>query len=164
MKYSNKREVINNNIFMLLLIIGSVSILLLGEILSDIFHTKLINIYSNILIVVIISLSILRLIKKNKIIEYDVSGEVLSIKTYQWFRKYSKSKRPTFEMPRKNIKNIEIIRFYLWRYVLITFLNEEEKNIKIRINISSFSEKQAHRMHIELATFLISAKKNEKEL
>ena len=96
------------------------------------------------------------------IIEYEISGEIFSIKSYKWYENYNRHKRPLFEMPKNEIISYKIEKKYLLKFLFINFLNEERKIKKIRINISSLSKKNIHKMHIEFSSFLSSKKNYEK--
>ena len=160
MKYSNKKDVIQCNFFIITLLLILLSIVIIDKLLNIYF----INNYIIILISLCICSLILGLIKKRIIIEYDVSGDVLSIRNYHWYAPYNKSRRPLFEMPKKDLISFEIIQVFLWRDLYIKFINEDGKNRIIKINISSFSQKQAHRMHIELSTFLVTGNYHERRV
>lgn len=78
-------------------------------------------------------------LKNRFIFEYENSGEILSIKSYQWL---SGCKKPRFEMPHRKILNIEIKEGILKKYLVILFSGSSEKVLRMDIDITFCNENQ----------------------
>lgn len=161
MMYTNKKEVIRYNYIMLTLSLGILLIIYLEELLIEIFHIQL-TVYSMVIMGALFMYCTKELITKNKIIEYDFSSDVLSIKSFEWYKNHQKSSKPFFEMPTQNLISYEIEQVYLWRYLVFIFINETGKSRKIRFNISCFSRKEMYRIHEELSTLLTHTRNEER--
>ncbi len=72
-------------------------------------------------------------LKNRFIFEYENSGEILSIKSYQWL---SADKKPRFEMPHRKILNIEIKKGILKKYLVILFSGSSGKVLRMDIDIT----------------------------
>jgi len=80
-------------------------------------------------------------LKNRFIFEYENSGEILSIKSYQWL---SGCKKPRFEMPHRKILNIEIKEGILKKYLVILFSGSSEKVLRMDIDITFCNENQVN--------------------
>ncbi|WPO92841.1 hypothetical protein [Chryseobacterium sp. HR92] len=134
MKINNKKKVMNHMIFLLVVIV-----LLFGTIITlRFFGCHLLS----ILFVFITLLVLLYGKLKNRFIfEYENSGEILSIKSYQWL---SGCKKPRFEMPHRKILNIEIKEGILKKYLVILFLSSSGKVLRMDIDITFCNENQVN--------------------
>ena len=80
-------------------------------------------------------------LKNRFIFEYENSGEILSIKSYQWL---SADKKPRFEMPHRKILNIEIKKGILKKYLVILFSGSSGKVLRMDIDITFCNENQVN--------------------
>lgn len=80
-------------------------------------------------------------LKNRFIFEYENSGEILSIKSYQWL---SAGKKPRFEMPHRKILNIEIKKGILKKYLVILFSSSSDKVLRMNIDITFCNENQVN--------------------
>lgn len=158
MRVSNKKKVIIYNytimymIFVMLLIIG------LKDILAEIFAIQFINVYSSVIMGIATVYCLFILVTKNKIIEYDTSIDKLSIRTYPWYKNINKSLGKTYIIPQKNLIHYNIEQVFLCKFLNIILINEIGKNKKICIDITSLSQNEANKLHVELEIFLLTKK------
>ncbi|CAD0219115.1 hypothetical protein KYG33_05865 [Chryseobacterium sp. D764] len=134
MKINNKKKVIHHMIFQLLLIVFLLVTIITLRFLD--YHLL------PMLFIFITLLALLYGKLKNRFIfEYENSGEILSIKSYQWL---SAGKKPRFEMPHRKIVNIEIKEGILKKYLVILFLNSSGKVLRMDIDITFCNENQVN--------------------
>lgn len=80
-------------------------------------------------------LVILFSISRQKVFEFESSGEVVTIKTYSWFSSRKPVVSPAFEMPCKKITKVSIRRLLFKQYVELYFRSDSGKRIKTTIDI-----------------------------
>ena len=154
MKISNKKRVLIFNLLIFSLMIFLILISIFLKINKQHIPFEFLKSTLPIFILILLALSIL-LVKGLLIFEYEISGEVLSIKNYKWYLLNKKIISPTFEMPQKNILKIEIENIFLKKYLKIFFKNESNRTMIKRIDITGSSNKQIKEMYIHLTHFLI---------
>lgn len=79
-------------------------------------------------------------VKNRFVFEYENSGEVLSIKSYQWPSRGKKY--PVFEMPQKKILDVKIRNILFQKYLIILFSNSSGKVLKMNVDITFCSAEQ----------------------
>lgn len=161
MKNTNKRRVLYFNILLLLLLLFLVMILIIHTIDIHIIPIKILRI-TPVVVILIFSTIIAMLINGQMIFEYDISGEVLSIKNYKWFLINKKIIFPVFEMPKKSLIKFEIENVLFKKYLNIFFRKESGNIMKKRIDITGCTNKQTKNIHLDLVYFLIDNKYEEK--
>ncbi|MDR3023057.1 hypothetical protein [Chryseobacterium sp.] len=134
MKINNKKKVINHMIFQLV-VIG----LLLGTIIALRFFDY--HLISMLFVFITLLVLLYGKLKNRFIFEYENSGEILSIKSYQWL---SGCKKPSFEMPHRKILNIEIKEGILKKYLVIMFSGSSEKVLRMDIDITFCNDNQVN--------------------
>ncbi|MBB6330653.1 hypothetical protein HNP24_001603 [Chryseobacterium sediminis] len=140
MKISNKKKVINHMIFQLVVIV-----LLLGTIITLRFFDY--HLLSMLFIFITLLILLYGKLKNRFIFEYENSGEILSIKSYQWL---SAGKKPRFEMPHSKILNIKIKEGILKKYLVILFSNSSGKVLRMDIDITFCNENQVNLLFIDI--------------
>lgn len=83
------------------------------------------------------------LLKNRFIFEYENSGKIISIKSYQW---HSNKINPVLETPQKKIVRIEIKELTFRKYLIILFLNSSGKIVRKNIDITFCSENEIHKL------------------
>ena len=73
------------------------------------------------------------------VFEYEITGEVFSIKSYQWYLINKKRILPVLEMPKKSLVKFKIEKVFFKRYLLLFFKVDSGKIITKRIDISGCS-------------------------
>ena len=94
-----------------------------------------------ITIFLIIATFIMYSIYRQKILEYDSTSEVLSIKyvTPELLKYLNISTNDVFELPKEMILNLKLESDFLGKYVVVTFRNSNNKIMKRYFEISSCS-------------------------
>ncbi|WP_413961367.1 hypothetical protein [Chryseobacterium sp. S90] len=134
MKINNKKKVMNHMIFLLVVIV-----LLFGTIITLRFFDY--HLLSMLFVFITLLVLLYGKLKNRFIFEYENSGEILSIKSYQWL---SRCKKPRFEMPHRKILNIEIKEGILKKYLVILFSGSSEKVLRMDIDITFCNENQVN--------------------
>ncbi|MCW1961692.1 hypothetical protein [Chryseobacterium viscerum] len=134
MKINNKKKVMNHMIFLLVVIV-----LLFGTIITLRFFGY--HLLSILFVFITLLVLLYGKLKNRFIFEYENSGEILSIKSYQWL---SGCKKPRFEMPHRKILNIEIKEGILKKYLVILFLSSSGKVLRMDIDITFCNENQVN--------------------
>jgi len=132
-KISNKKKVINHMVLQW----GGITLLLLTIAVLRYFNYHL---YSTGFIAAVFLMVCYAVLKNRFIFEYENSGEVLSIKSYQW--PSGGKKYPVFEMPQKRILDVKISNILLQKYLIILFSNSSGKVLKMNIDITFCSAEQ----------------------
>lgn len=145
MKISNKKKVNSYMTFQLVTI---------AVLVCTIVAFRYFNFHFLSLLFVFITLLLLLYVKiKNRyIFEYENSGEVLSIKSYQWL---AKGRKPSFEMPRKKILNSKIKKGIFKNYLVIIFSGSSGKTVKVAIDITFCSESQVNLLFNDITKNII---------
>ncbi|PRB85739.1 hypothetical protein CQ022_05655 [Chryseobacterium culicis] len=84
------------------------------------------------------------ILKNRFIFEYENSGQVVSIKNYQWLS--GRNKTPVFEMPQKKIERIEIKERIFRKFLIILFSNSSGKLLKRSIDITFCSKNETQKL------------------
>lgn len=155
MTETNKRRIVLLNLTLIMIIISILLILYIGKINKSFIYFEILSGYIIFISLFILGLLIfISIIRWQLIFEYDISGEVLSIKNYKWYNSSRKIIRPVFEIPKSQITNFEIKKIYFWKYLIISFQKDSGKKIEVEINITGCSQKQIDKLCLDFKNFL----------
>lgn len=148
MKINNKKRVSHHMIVQLVLL--SLLSLSIGILMffGYIFTSEVFSL-------VVLLVLVYGLLKNRFIFEYENSGKVISIKSYQWL---SNGRNPVFEMPQKKIVRIEIQERTYRKYLIILFSNSSGKLLRKNIDITFCSENEIHKLLGDISNNLIKDK------
>lgn len=115
---NNKRRIISFNILMLVLILVLPMLLFLQRIVKNKIPLEMLQ--EPIPLFLFFLLMIIILYTKGKMVfEYEITGEVFSIKSYQWYLINKKRILPVLEMPKKSLVKFKIEKVFFKRYLLL---------------------------------------------
>lgn len=151
MKINNKKKVNRYMIFQLVVLV----LLFLNIIILMYFGYPL---FSGIFFVTALAVLAYGALKKRFVFEYENSGQVVSIKNYQWFS--GGKKLPVFEMPQKKIVRIEVKKRGFRKYLIILFSNSSGKVLRRNIDITFCNENETCQLLGDITNNLV--KKDQK--
>lgn len=163
MKNINKKRIFYLNILTLVLLFFLMIILIIQTIDINIIPVNTLR-NTPIVVILIFSIALVMFMNGQMIFEYDISGEVLSIKNYNWFLMNKKLISPIFEIPKKSLIKFEIEEVFLKKYLIIFFKKESGKIMKTKFDITGCTNKQTRNIHLELVYFLINTNHGKKEI
>lgn len=137
MKINNKKKVSNYMTFQLVI---STSLFLIIISLGYFGY----HLFSGIFFLTALLVLIYGALKNRFIFEYENSGQVVSIKNYQWLS--GGKKMPVFEMPQTKIIRIEIKERIFRKYLIILFSNSSGKVLKKSIDITFCNQNQTNQV------------------
>ncbi|MFS4473255.1 hypothetical protein [Chryseobacterium sp. T20] len=146
MKINNKKKVSHYMTFQLVVLV----LLFLIIIILRYFGYPL---FSGIFCLTALLVLVYGALKKSFVFEYENSGQVVSIKNYQWFS--GGKKLPVFEMPQKKIVRIEIKNRGFRKYLIILFSNSSGKVLRRNIDITFCSENETQQLLGDIADNLV---------
>ncbi|WP_110366827.1 MULTISPECIES: hypothetical protein [unclassified Chryseobacterium] len=113
--------------------------------------------YNSVLVILfVIALLVYGRLKNQFIFEYENSGHVISIKSYQWFS--GGKKYQVFEMPQKKIVRIEIKERTFRKYLIILFSNSSGRILRRNIDITFCSENETQQLLGDISNNLVKEK------
>ncbi|SIR70942.1 hypothetical protein [Chryseobacterium sp. RU33C] len=113
--------------------------------------------YNSVLVILfVIALLVYGRLKNQFIFEYENSGQVISIKSYQWFS--GGKKYQVFEMPQKKIVRIEIKERTFRKYLIILFSNSSGRILRRNIDITFCSENETQQLLGDISNNLVKEK------
>lgn len=135
---NNKRRIISFNILILELILVLPMLLFLQRIVKNKIPLEMLR--EPMPLFLFFLLMIIILYTKGKMVfEYEITSEVFSIKSYQWYLMNRKRILPVLEMPKKSLVKFKIEKVFFKRYLLLFFKVDSGKIITKRIYISGCS-------------------------
>lgn len=161
MKNINKKKFFYLYILTLVLLFFLMIILIIQTIDINIIPVNTLR-NTPIVVILIFSIALVMFMNGQMIFEYDISGEVLSIKNYNWFLMNKKLISPIFEIPKKSLIKFEIEEVFLKKYLIIFFKKESGKIMKTKFDITGCTNKQTRNIHLELVYFLINTNHGKK--
>lgn len=142
MKISNKKRV---SYFMT---VHLILVALLFFIITSLMYLGYILMFGSFLLIALLAL-VYGLLKNQFVFEYENSGQVISIKNYQWLSMGKKF--PVFEMPQKKIVRIEIKEQNFRKYLIILFSNSSGKVLRRNIDITFCNENETRQLLGDIA-------------
>ncbi len=109
--------------------------------------------FSGIFFLIAFLVLVYGLLKNQFVFEYENSGQMISIKSYQWFSRGKK--KSVFEMPQKKIVRIEIKERTFRKYLIILFSNSSGKLLRKNIDITFCSENETRQLLGNIANNLV---------
>ena len=109
--------------------------------------------FSGIFFLIAFLVLVYGLLKKKFVFEYENSGQVISITSYQCFSRGKK--KSVFEMPQKKIVRIEIKERTFRKYLIILFSNSSGKLLRKNIDITFCSENETRQLLGNIANNLV---------
>lgn len=149
MKINNKKRV---NRYMAFRLIVLALLFLNITILMYLGYIFVLVIFSVIALLIIVY----GLLKNQFIFEYENSGQVISIKSYQWLS--GGKKFLNFEMPQKKIVRIEIQERTFRKYLIILFSNSSGRLLRRNIDITFCSENETRHLLKDISNNLVKEK------
>ncbi|WP_426479181.1 hypothetical protein ACP3T3_06945 [Chryseobacterium sp. CBSDS_008] len=149
MKMNNKKRVIHYITFQLVLL---TLLFLTITILMYLGYTFVLGIFFLLALLVLVY----GLLKKQFIFEYENSGRVIFIKSYQWL--LSGEKFSVFKLPQKKIVRVEIKERNFRKYLIILFFNSSGKILRRNIDITFCSENEIYQLLGDIGDNLIKEK------
>ncbi|MEG0926819.1 hypothetical protein [Chryseobacterium sp.] len=150
MKINNKKEV---NTYMAFQLVVMVLLFLITIALNHLGY----HLFSRVFALAALLVLLYGILKNQFVFEYENSGQVISIKSYQWLS--LGRKMPVFEMPHKKIVRTKIKEHTFRKYLIIVFFNSSGKMLKRNIDITFCSKSQANQLLRDITNNL--AKKNK---
>ena len=115
---NNKRRIISFNILILELILVLPMLLFLQRIVKNKIPLEMLR--EPMPLFLFFLLMIIILYTKGKMVfEYEITSEVFSIKSYQWYLINKKRILPVLEMPKKSLVKFKIEKVFFKRYLLL---------------------------------------------
>lgn len=136
---------------MFVMLLFFIAIFLIQNTVKNFFPTEIVKSILILFIFFIFASSVI-LAKGQLIFEYDISGEILSIKSYKWYTINKKIVSPVLEMPKKNLIKYEIEDVYLKTYLLLHFKIHSGKIRIQRVDITWCSRKEIQEMQTRFNT------------
>ena len=109
--------------------------------------------FSGIFFLIAFLVLVYGLLKNQFVFEYENSGQMISITSYQWFSRGKK--KSVFEMPQKKIVRIEIKERTFRKYLIILFSNSSGKLLRKNIDITFCSENETRQLLGNIANNLV---------
>ena len=150
---NNKRRIISFNILILVLILVLPMLLFLQRIVKNKIPLEMLQ--EPMPLFLFFLLMIIILYTKGKMVfEYEITGEVFSIKSYQWYLINKKRILPVLEMPKKSLVKFKIEKVFFKRYLLLFFKVDSGKIITKRIDISGCSLQEIRELQLRFNLIL----------
>lgn len=149
MKIDNKKKVSNYMSLYLIVLVFLFSIITIIGYFD--YH-----LFSGIFFLIVLIVLVYGFLKNQFVLEYENSGQVISIKNYQWLS-YG-NKRPVFEMPQKRIIRVEIRKRIFRKYLIIFFSNSSDKLLRKNIDITFCNENETNKLLVDITNNLADKK------
>ena len=150
---NNKRRIISFNILILVLILVLPMLLFLLRIVKNKIPLEMLR--EPMPLFLFFLLMIIILYTKGKMVfEYEITSEVFSIKSYQWYLMNRKRILPVLEMPKKSLVKFKIEKVFFKRYLLLFFKVDSGKIITKRIDISGCSLQEIRELQLRFNLIL----------
>ena len=150
---NNKRRIISFIILILELILVLPMLLFLQRIVKNKIPLEMLQ--EPMPLFLFFLLMIIILYTKGKMVfEYEITSEVFSIKSYQWYLMNRKRILPVLEMPKKSLVKFKIEKVFFKRYLLLFFKVDSGKIITKRIDISGCSLQEIRELQLRFNLIL----------
>lgn len=140
MKISNKERVVHFN----LLILSCIAIIVLLYIFRNILAVFVDGSVLEFFFAAMAAVALIFLfvfVKNQRVFEFENNGELISIKSYNWFWAWRKMIfAPVFEMPKDKILKISMTHIFIRRYLNVYFSGNSGIQKKIVIDITGCSK------------------------